>query len=419
MEKRAFSFIHDLFNLNDEQRAQYAADASEYFGLPRELNALDFITMDDGTGLRKLVLYARKGTADLLRDIHGISIVSLTPCHTADFAAFVAVGTNKIGRQEIAIGACSIVGLKGDRLASAVMTAQTRADRRLTLQFVGGGLLDESEVNSTVADIRSSAASLAQLSGSPTVFPPMPPPAVKPNAAPGLDTTKATGIGPIPIGETIDKCVTLQFVGGGLSPLLPDEAVKIKSEECCDEAGNPVVKKRTRRKKGAVDISSPAQNPSLQTITESPNNDILECMREATHPLVAAAEMGAKAAAYATTGLVDLWGSKRLDAAATPPPPRDNITVPAAPPQLPVLKFEEYRTRFRKYANEILPKEGGMTNSNGMGITSKVRKFAEKMSGGVTVLNEEQWINLFKFLDDYYAEHGAVSLVAYIEKEIA
>jgi hypothetical protein len=427
---KPFSFIHDLFRLSDAERAMYAADASEYFGLPRELNALDFITMDDGTGLRKLVLYARKGTADLLRDIHGIEVVSLTPCHTTDFAAFTAVGRNKAGRQEIAVGSCSIQGLKGERLSSAVMTAQTRALRRLTLQFVGGGLLDESEVNSQIADIRSSGASLAQLAGDGVVMPPMPQPVNRPNPSPGLDTTAVAGL-----DTSLSK---VSDAKAALDAMIPEGGMK----------------KRTRRK--SVDIASPGQTVAQNSLKEgvslreivaavkampelSPSDDILECMRTATasplpvmHSIADAEEMGAKVVACAMGPasiipeqapvqtspfpLVEAWGSKREpDLPEVPEVKHIGPRVPAE--ALLPAKFEEYRNGFRRYANEVLPKEGGMTNSNGMGITSKLRKFAEQLCGA-TVLTEEQWVKLFGFLDGYYNQNGAVKLVAYIEKAI-
>src|SRR5690606_13039724 len=57
-------------------------------------------------------------------------------------------GRDKTGREDVATGAVSIAGLKGDALANAVMKAETKAKRRLTLSLAGLGWLDESEVDS-------------------------------------------------------------------------------------------------------------------------------------------------------------------------------------------------------------------------------------------------------------------------------
>src|SRR5690606_39558393 len=57
-------------------------------------------------------------------------------------------GRDKTGREDVATGAVSIAGLKGDALANSVMKAETKAKRRLTLSLAGLGWLDESEVDS-------------------------------------------------------------------------------------------------------------------------------------------------------------------------------------------------------------------------------------------------------------------------------
>src|SRR5271157_4782964 len=191
MTKKNFQLIHNLDGLTEAQKVQYLADFSEHLGLPPDLGALDLMWMDDDnkSGLRKLVVYCRKGTADLLRGIHGIDVQSIEQLVVPGCVTFKATGKNPTGRQEIAIGSHDTEGLKGGRLASAVMTAQTRSLRRLTLQFVGGGLLDESEVSTQSTNINRTESSLAQLAGSPTV---LPPPQVTPAATPGKDITMPT-----------------------------------------------------------------------------------------------------------------------------------------------------------------------------------------------------------------------------------
>ena len=52
------------------------------------------------------------------------------------------------GRCTESIGAVNIQGLKGDNYANAVMKAETKAKRRATLDLLGLGVLDETEVES-------------------------------------------------------------------------------------------------------------------------------------------------------------------------------------------------------------------------------------------------------------------------------
>lgn len=52
------------------------------------------------------------------------------------------------GRCDESIGAVSIAGLQGEALANAVMKAETKSKRRVTLSICGLAFLDETEVDS-------------------------------------------------------------------------------------------------------------------------------------------------------------------------------------------------------------------------------------------------------------------------------
>src|SRR6266576_4961637 len=157
-----FKPMYDLEHLTEAQREEYYLSACEYFHVPPELNLLAFIWLDSNDGKRNLVLYAKKGATDIMREYHGISTTKVTKDSGPGYVAWIVEGKNPQGRTEMAIGSASIDGLKGQALSNAVMIAHTRGMRRLTLQFVGGGLLDESELPSTVSDINRSGASLAR-----------------------------------------------------------------------------------------------------------------------------------------------------------------------------------------------------------------------------------------------------------------
>lgn len=64
-----------------------------------------------------------------------------------------ARATDPAGRSDEAIGAVSVAGLRGDALANAIMKAETKAKRRVTLSIVGLGWLDESEIETIPAAV--------------------------------------------------------------------------------------------------------------------------------------------------------------------------------------------------------------------------------------------------------------------------
>jgi hypothetical protein len=181
----SFKPMHDLESLTDLQREQHYMDACAHFELPPELRLLEFMWLDASDGKRNLVLYAKKGATDMIRARQGISVISTVPANGPGYVAFIVEGKDINGRHEFAVGSASIGELKGQNLANVVMIAHTRGVRRLTLQFVGGGLLDESEVQGVVSDISRSGASLASLATLPAPIQPV----STPNAQPGKDIT--------------------------------------------------------------------------------------------------------------------------------------------------------------------------------------------------------------------------------------
>ena len=187
MAKKNLVIKHDLSKLSAEELTQYLRDVSEFIGLDPDLNGLDTIWMDNENGPgRSLVVYARRGTAEILRESNEIQVSSLTHEKVSDSIVFTAIGKSGTGRQEIATGSKSISGLTGKALDNAIMTASTRALRRLTMQFTKLGILDESEIEA-VHNTAPNPAAGVELAGSPVVIPPAP--AVV-NNAPGKDVTK-------------------------------------------------------------------------------------------------------------------------------------------------------------------------------------------------------------------------------------
>lgn len=91
-------------------------------------------------------LYATKDCTEQLRKIHGVSITDITTTSLNGVFIVTAKAIDKDNKQDAATGAVNIEGLKGDVLANALMKAETKAKRRVTLSICGLGMLDESEI---------------------------------------------------------------------------------------------------------------------------------------------------------------------------------------------------------------------------------------------------------------------------------
>ena len=136
----------DLSSLTSPQRVNYYGSVCDSVGLNPLTKPFEFITLNG-----KLVLYALRAATDQLRAIHEVSIQFTAREVVEDCYVVTARATLPNGRSDEAIGAVAIAGLKGEARANALMKAETKAKRRVTLAIVGLGMLDESEV-ATIPD---------------------------------------------------------------------------------------------------------------------------------------------------------------------------------------------------------------------------------------------------------------------------
>ncbi|HAM40549.1 MAG TPA: hypothetical protein DCP69_04240 [Candidatus Omnitrophica bacterium] len=142
----------DLGKLTSEQRVNYYNSVCKSIGLNPLTQPFTYITLNG-----KLTLYARRDATDQLRKIHGVNVKLSKAERLDDVYLAVAEATDKTGRVDTSTGAVSIAGLKGDALANALMKAETKAKRRVTLSIVGLGWLDETEIE-TIPDARPAIA---------------------------------------------------------------------------------------------------------------------------------------------------------------------------------------------------------------------------------------------------------------------
>src|SRR5262245_38440502 len=133
--------MNDLRGLDETERMAYYAELCSSLGLNPLSRPFEYIVLDG-----RLTLYATRSCTDQLRTIRGISITSLEAHRDGDLYIVKAEGHDRTGRQDKASGVVSIQGLRGNPLANAIMRAETKAKRRLTLSLAGLGFPDESEV---------------------------------------------------------------------------------------------------------------------------------------------------------------------------------------------------------------------------------------------------------------------------------
>lgn len=133
----------DLSTLSPDQKVMYYIQRCKEHGLNPASKPFEYIRLNG-----KEVLYATKGCAEQLRAVHKISIKITKADKQDDLFVVIAEAKDGTGREDSATGAVSISGLKGEALANAVMKAETKAKRRVTLSLCGLNMLDETEAES-------------------------------------------------------------------------------------------------------------------------------------------------------------------------------------------------------------------------------------------------------------------------------
>lgn len=139
---RVIAVDGDLSGLKPIERAEYYARVCESVGLNPLTQPFAYVKLNN-----KLCLYAKKDAGDQLRQIHKVAITIASRERTQDLYVVVARATTPDGRTDESLGAVNIAGKKGEDLANALMKAETKAKRRVTLSICGLGWLDEHEVD--------------------------------------------------------------------------------------------------------------------------------------------------------------------------------------------------------------------------------------------------------------------------------
>jgi len=133
----------DLAKLQPAERVSYYRSVCESLGLNPLTKPFEYLMLNN-----RLTLYARKDATDQLRASRAISVEITAREFLQDAGLYVvtAKAVGKDGRTDESVGAVSVKGLQGENLANALMKAETKAKRRVTLSVAGLGWLDETEV---------------------------------------------------------------------------------------------------------------------------------------------------------------------------------------------------------------------------------------------------------------------------------
>jgi CxxC motif-containing protein (DUF1111 family) len=132
----------DLSGMTQSQKIQYYHEFCKSLGLNPLTQPFQIINFKG-----KEVLYATKDCTEQLRKLHNVSIVESKTEEVGDLLITRVKAQNAQGRMDVGTGVVMKKGLYGEALANAIMKAETKAKRRVTLSICGLGILDESETD--------------------------------------------------------------------------------------------------------------------------------------------------------------------------------------------------------------------------------------------------------------------------------
>jgi hypothetical protein len=132
----------DLKQLTPAQKVSYFNAVCKSVGLNPLTKPFAYLTLSG-----KEILYATRDATDQLRKVNGVS-VTITAREVVEDTYVVTARATLGDRHDESIGAVPIGGLRGEPRANAMMKAETKAKRRVTLAICGLGMLDETEVSS-------------------------------------------------------------------------------------------------------------------------------------------------------------------------------------------------------------------------------------------------------------------------------
>lgn len=403
MKKKSFTpILGDLSRLTETQQQEYVLSACEFLGVPSELGLVGLSYMDVGDGARQLLLYVRRGATDIIRDHRKIDVDSSEEFNGDGYVGWKSKGHDTTGRHEIGIGAVSIKGLGGRAAADAVKTAHTQSLRRMTLQFAGGGFLDESEIHEKTTNIANSVEGLELLPSNTIVTANAS--LGTPNPNPGKDIITTTQqVEPVKISPFVQQCVSTHDITVDDSPVIvgqteetprkrrgrPRKIVNLDSSTILEpNTETPSVSGVVVTTPGSVSVRGQvvvlATNaPPPKEVSAPPSNAEMQVVET---PSISSVVKGVESDS-------EKIAEKPLE--KTLEKPSDGLMIPTKEQKTAFLD------RLSKYINEILP-SGNFLQSEKFGTrNNKMKLFVKAMFPQVNLklMSVEQWNHLFNFLD--------------------
>jgi hypothetical protein len=160
----------DLSGLTPAQKVNYYMTTCSSLGLNPYTKPFEYLALKDDNGGTKVVMYATRNCTDQLRDTRKVNIVRIERETTEGVYVVTAYAEMSDGRTDSSIGAVPLVKEDGewktaqgsgkryfagtgefkpigpDARANAMMKAETKAKRRVTLSICGLSMIDESEI---------------------------------------------------------------------------------------------------------------------------------------------------------------------------------------------------------------------------------------------------------------------------------
>jgi len=389
--------MYDLESLTEEQKQEYVRNVCAHIGVPPELNLVMLTYLDEQDGPRRLVAYAKRGATEIIRNTRGINVTNMTHEKVGDSIVFTVTGKDDKGRQEMSVGSKWIGGLLGRELDDAIMTAQTRATRRMTLQFVGAGILDESEVNpQRVVELKNAMA-----------IPVAPLPVAAPVNLPGKDVT--------PVAAELKK---EDYTVGLVKPSEADMEQFTKEQERIRQEAIDALNKKEPAEKPVEDKPKVKRARKLKTVDLGPSES----------PKMVAEHYTASDGE--PTGRIVMVPAVAPTPAPQQPAPVAIAPTPVAvaPPAPPVIngrvkrtldEIKTYKQRMFKLTEKL--EESGFAPKIGMGNPVKMKNLAILMFPEVIDLNyltNDEWEKFLSTLERKLASEGAAATISYIEESI-
>jgi len=134
---------NDLAGLSPLEKVSHIKQVCESLGLNPLTKPIQLIKFQG-----KETMYVTKDATEQLRKNNKVSITKIENQMMDGIYIVTAHATTPDGRTDASTGAINIKGLVGENLCNAMLKAETKAKRRVTLSICGLGFIDECEADS-------------------------------------------------------------------------------------------------------------------------------------------------------------------------------------------------------------------------------------------------------------------------------